>query len=93
MPGVGIGLTVVDEIFENEVDRAHRPEHSSQTKVNSSLEDVEGLVGTVTAVFRKRHRAVNLTKRNSHRADAFRFRMTGRVFIVRGERVVGTRLV
>src|SRR5260370_12382874 len=81
VPGVGIGLTVVDEIFENEVDRAHRPEHSSQTKVNSSLEDVEGLVGTVTAVFRKRHRAVNLTKHTSHPAHASTSRLTANASI------------
>lgn len=44
---------MVEEIFEEEVDRAHRLAHSSLTKVNSSSEDVEGLVGTVTAVFRR----------------------------------------
>jgi hypothetical protein len=44
---------MVEEIFEEEADWAQRLTHSSLTKVNSSSKDVDGLVGTVTAVFRR----------------------------------------
>ena len=90
MLGGGIGLSVVDAIFEEEVDRAHRFAHSSQTKVNSSSEDRRPSRNSYGCV-QETSSALNLIKRNPYRADAFRFRMTGKAFIVWGERVVGTR--